>query len=93
MDRDGDLVYLCKVCRRSSCRKWGIWSSAWRDYDEEGNVIRKKYASGNIVWYKYAKNGDCVYVKHSDGSELWKVDDAPHWVKQKPENWIYEKQI
>ena len=70
-DKDGYLVYLCKICKRSGYIKWDDGLKVWYDYDKEGNSIHKKWRDGLEVWREYDKKGNLVREKWDDKNGPW----------------------
>ena len=91
-DKGGDLIYLCKICKRSGYGKYAGGLEVWSDYDERGNCIHEKDNDGYEEWRAYNSRGTCLHIKYSDGDEFWK-NNYGHWARKKPKNWKYEKQI
>ena len=40
-----------------------------KEYDNNGNLIYRKFSDGFECWRKYDNNKNCIYYKDSDGFE------------------------
>jgi len=69
-DKDGNPIYLCKICKRSGYRKCNDGTEVWDDYDEKGNLIHERWNDGSGFWK--ANNGGWVKTKPKN----WKYENT-----------------
>lgn len=50
-DKDGDSIYLCKICKRSGYWKYNENDKVWCDYDDDGNCVHAKWSDGDEFWW------------------------------------------
>lgn len=50
-DNHGNLIYLCKICKRRGYKDCYNGRKVWFDYDKEGVLICETWDSGVQFWF------------------------------------------
>ena len=91
LDKDGNEIRLCTICKRSGLYETGLGYKRWNDYDNNGNRIHWKSTSGYEVWYINDDKGNRIHFKDNEELERWLHNSK--WLDVKPLNWEYEKYV
>lgn len=85
-------VQAAKVDKEKTiCFKDSAGNDVWNTFDQNGNLVHMKLASGYEAWREYNIDGKCVYFKDTDGTEEWIEYDENGNKIHFYDNWGYQK--